>query len=68
LKSADWKEAAEKVSKGITDNDVYNSALEYALQQDSDDCKTFLELWNEGCWPEIRKDFPDYVYPGGFPY
>lgn len=66
--SNDWKDAAVRINKQATTDDVWRSMLEYALQQDVDDCAVFLQLWNEGCWPEIRRDFPDYNYPGGFPY
>lgn len=68
LSSEDWATAAANIKAGVTEGDIWRSMLEYALIQDVDDCAIFLNLWNEGCWPEIRKEFPDYEYPGGFPY
>lgn len=38
----------------------YNKAIEFSLELGADDGHTFLELWNEGCWPEIADEFPEF--------
>tara|TARA_R100000541_G_C1897352_1_gene84151 strand:- start:130126 stop:130317 length:192 start_codon:yes stop_codon:yes gene_type:complete len=40
--------------------EAYNSAIEFALEERSDTAQYFLQLWMEGCWPEIKEEFPKF--------
>ena len=48
---------------------AFNNAVNFAI----DDCDTntggidFLTLWREGCWSEIREDFPEFIEKYGAP-
>ena len=40
--------------------EAYNSAIEFALEDAREDMHYFLTLWMEGCWPEIKEEFPEF--------
>ena len=40
--------------------EAYNSAIEFALEEADGDMHYFLTLWMEGCWPEIKEEFPRF--------
>lgn len=43
--------------------DAFNAAINFALDKAGPECRTFLELWREGGWPEIAEAFPEFKGP-----
>lgn len=39
----------------------YNAVINYAIEKAGMECDTFLRLWREGSFKELRKEFPDFV-------
>jgi len=40
---------------------IYNTVISFTLEiGNNDDAILFLKLWNEGCWPEIKEEFPEF--------
>lgn len=39
----------------------FNAAINYALDKAGPEGLTFLSLWREGAWDEIRENWPDFV-------
>ncbi len=62
----DYRSAASDADKM---QQAFNNAINFAI--DTCDSYTggidFLTLWREGCWPEIREGFPEFVEQYGIP-
>lgn len=44
--------------------DAFNAAINYALDDcGRDEAVTFLGIWREGGWEELREGFPDFKGP-----
>lgn len=43
--------------------DDFNAAINFALDEAGSEGLTFLNLWREGCFPEIREQFPEFKGP-----
>ena len=47
---------------------AFNNAINFTLSHEADgEGLAFLELWREGCWPEISDQFPEFVTKYGLP-
>lgn len=41
----------------------FMAAINFAADQAGLSAAIFLQMWREGCWPEIRKEFPEFKGP-----
>ena len=41
----------------------FNAAIDFAVGKAGLEAGTFLSLWREGAWPEIREEFPEFKGP-----
>lgn len=42
-------------------SEEFNAAIDYALDKAESEGLSFLSLWREGAWDEIRENWPDFV-------
>jgi len=40
----------------------FNAAIDFAIELGAEGA-TFLHLWREGAWDELREDFPEFKGP-----
>jgi len=45
----------------------FMAAINFAIDEAEENASIFLQLWREGCWDEIQRDFPSFKgpIPGG---
>ena len=46
-----------------TEHKEFMAAINFAADQAGIEAAQFLQLWREGCWPEIRREFPEFAGP-----
>ena len=41
----------------------FMAAINFAADHAGLEASQFLQMWREGCWPEIRREFPEFKGP-----
>ena len=44
----------------LTENDMFNAAINFALDEADGEGLTFLRMWREGDWSGIEIEFPEF--------
>ena len=44
----------------MTENEMFNAAINFALDEAEGEGLTFLRMWREGDWNGIANDFPEF--------
>jgi hypothetical protein len=47
----------------MTTEEIFNSAINFALDGADEEGLLFLRMWREGDWNGIKKEFPGYEIP-----
>ena len=41
----------------------FMAAIDFAADHAGPEASLFLQMWRDGCWPEIRREFPEFNGP-----
>lgn len=41
----------------------FMAAINFAADHAGLEAALFLQMWREGCWPEMRREFPEFKGP-----